>query len=224
MMYNTRMVLVKGDEIAVGMLVAYSGIVAFFPVLRYVIGLKHWKDFSVLSIGLSAYFWVNVFRHWYLGLASWLSVFLLVMIVMTFVRRKLYKANLHFFAKLALSSQAGLIVYLLSIYLLQIVFGVNLLMWQYVGLSGLTLIAGSETLIYLQLKKGPVEALRRSIITALSALVVGIILRWRTILIFLYAHQELLIIFMGITIVVSTWKHLNISDFARFMKILDKHE
>ena len=218
------MVLVQGNEIAVGMLVAYSGVIAFFPILRYVIGLKHWKDFSVLSIGLSAYFWVNVFNHWYLGLLSWSGVFILTMLAMTFVREKLYKANLHFFAKLALSSQAGLISYLISIYLLQLLFGVNLLNWVYIGLAGLTLVAGAETLVYLQLKKGPVEALRRSVISVVSALLVGILFRWRSLLVFLYLHQELLIIFMGVTVIVSTWRYLNISDYVRFLRILDKHD
>ena len=218
------MVIIQGDQVGIGMLIAYSGIIAFFPLLRYVIGLKHWKDYSVIALGLSLYLWVYSFYHWYIGLGLWIGVFGVVMLITSMVRKYLYGRNLHFFAKLALGSQASLIGYLVFLQVINLIFHVNLLHLWFIAVSGILLIAGTETLGYLQIKRGPVEGLRRGIITAISALLVGVVFRWRTLLVSLYHHQELLIIFMGITIIVSTWRHLNISDWVRFSKILNKKD
>ncbi len=219
------MVVIKGDPISIGLLLSYSGVVAFFPLLRYVIGLKHWKDFSVVALGLSLYLWILPFgKSWDTGIITWFIGFVISMLASTYIRKILYKRNLHFFSKLALASQTSLLFLIVYLSVLSKFFRVIVNSGILFGIASILLLMATETLVYLQIKKGMVEALRRTLISFISAIFVGFIFRWRTLLNFLYWHQEFFIIFVSLTVIISTWRYLNISDFVRFFKILEKRE
>lgn len=209
----------------IGSLIAFSGVVASFPILRYVLGLKHWKNYTVVAIGFSLYLFLLPFgAKWQIGLLSWLLVTLSLVAIMGALRKKFYHRNLHFFSKLALTVQIGLAVYLLEVWALSRLVGIDLLTWFSIGWAGVLLLTGLETLGWLFLKRTSVEAWRRMVVSLLFAIGVGIIFRFKTLLVFLYMHQEILIFFWAVTIIISTWKHINISDFVRFRKILNKSE
>lgn len=213
------MVIIQGRPELVSQLLNVFLIATLIPFIRYVIGIKHWRNYSTITLGVSAFLFANTFKHGLMGITIWLYFFIVMQLFALLTYAILKDKDLHYYARLGIIYSIGTAALLVSAVLLTYVTQFNPLNYNFSTLGLLLLLLPLDDLTLLRLRKSSIEYMRRLFGTALTSLTIAAILlydKWNT---YLYLHQELLIIFLIALAIISQWRQINLSDFLRFKSI-----
>ena len=213
------MVIIQGRPELVSLLLNIFLIATLIPFIRYVIGIKHWRNYSTITLGLSAFLFASTFKKGLVGITVWLYFFIIMLLFATLTYAFLKDKDLHYYARLGIIYSIGTAALLVSAILLTKVTQFNPLKYNFSTLGLLLLLLPLDDLTLLRLRKSSIEYIRRLFGTSLTSLIIAAILlydRWNM---YLYLHQEILLIFVISLAIISQWRLINLSDFLRFKSI-----
>ena len=198
-------------------------LVWIIPVIRYVIGLKHWRTTSVVMFLFSIYLFLTRFRRWYIGLGVWVYIFLFGFLFGIVAFRYLQYKRMHFYVKSALISLSILLGNLLALLGIRLVSGVSVMANNYVAISVALLFVATYEYLRLYVKRGLLEVMRRAIVTVGIPLTVGALMVSDKVLMFLGKTWIWWIIATVLVLVaaLSKWRFLTITEFLRFRSIVE---
>ena len=199
-------------------------VLALIPFVRYVIGFKHWRNYSTLSFALSAFLLISTFKNATTGIVFWLYFILLAVIFATMTRILLKSARLHYFARIALIYTGGIIGVLTGAVITSKLTPFNPFKFNFSSLSLVLIITALDDLTILQLRKDALETVRRLGTTIILALASAFLFMYKPWIMYLYYHQEIVAVIIAAMIIIGQWKYINLVDILRFKSILDEKQ
>lgn len=195
-------------------------IVSLIAGVRYVIGLRTWKNYPTLALSLSLFLILDLGNNVLPSITFWLLSLGAVIGGGIIVKLLLKKFILNFYARMALVYLGGIIVLMLFIFILNL-FGLisSVANSTQFGISVFLIASTLDELATLQFKKDRQEFLRRMITTITLSLISGFLLWWPWWNSFASKHQELLLAILILDILVASWSFIRITEIIRFKAI-----
>ncbi len=193
------------------------------PFLRYVVGIRHWRNSTAITFAISLWLFLSVFRRWYIGTAVWLYLFFAGLAFGVAVYKYLRLKPIHYYVKVSLVILGIFMGFFVALWGIYSLLGVVLLRSQEVSASLILLLSTVYEYVVLYSRKGTLEFIRRGVATGLVGFIWATSAYYDPLLQFISTYQAFFIIGLVVLLVfiLARWNYLTVVEFFRFRPILE---
>jgi hypothetical protein len=195
-------------------------IVSLVAVLRYVVGLKTWKNYPTLALSLAFYLLFISLENVLLATLYWTLLIASIIGSAIAARHLIRKLKINYYARVSVMYLAATVVTLLFLTLTTQVSSTPAVAYPTFGIAAFLIGTTIDELATLLFKKDMQEFIRRFISTIGISLVSGLLLTWEWWNSFLGRHQEVLAGVLVIDFVVAFWTVIRLTELVRFGSIV----
>jgi|GEM_PF-1963771 len=196
-------------------------VVSIIAFTRYIIGFKTWRNYPTVALALAFYIVAKLNHNFIQSFFIWLILFVFIIGSASTFKYLIRKLKINYYARSAIVYLGGTIGAILSIYIVNLLF-----QFAYTDefrvFSVALILSTIDEFGAVQLIKGNIEALRRTLTSFILGLLSGILLSsawWNNVI---YKNQWILLLVLCLDFVVAFWSSLRLTELSRFSAIINR--